>query len=94
MKLTIAAKRRRSASRLALLRAGVRACLLPCLLTAVLSGCAIGPAVQPWERGTLARTEMTFNGNQLDSKFAEHIYSSKEAAAGGAGVGGGGCGCN
>ncbi|MHA4867309.1 DUF4266 domain-containing protein [Duganella sp. PWIR1] len=85
MKQIFAALRRRIASRLALLST--------VLLAGLLSGCA-GPAVQPWERGTLARTEMTFNGNQLDSKFAEHIYSSKEAAAGGAGVGGGGCGCN
>ncbi|MRX08249.1 DUF4266 domain-containing protein [Pseudoduganella sp. FT25W] len=58
----------------------------------LLCGCAT--AVQPWERGTLARPEMTFNSDALERKFAEHIYSSKEAAAGGAGVGGGGCGCN
>ncbi|WP_373988417.1 DUF4266 domain-containing protein [Duganella sp. BuS-21] len=85
MKPSIAGPRRRGAFRLALLST--------VLLTGLLGGCA-GPAVQPWERGTLARSEMSFNGNQLDSKFAEHIYSSKEAAAGGAGVGGGGCGCN
>ena len=65
--------------------------LILLLSAVVLSGCA---TVQPWERGTLARPEMTFNGDGLDRKFAEHIYSSKEAAAGGAGVGGGGCGCN
>lgn len=69
--------------------------LLPagaCLLA--LGGCGAIAPVQPWQRGTLARGEMTFNGDALDAKFAEHIYSSKEAAAGGAGVGGGGCGCN
>ena len=59
-----------------------------------LSGCALGTAVQPWEKETLARPEMTFEGDKLDTAFTEHIYSSKEGASGGAGVGGGGCGCN
>jgi hypothetical protein len=63
------------------------------LLLAVTSiaGCA---DIKPWEKGTLARPEMTFEGDALDAKFTEHIYSSKEGASGGAGVGGGGCGCN
>ncbi|GBG15906.1 cytochrome c oxidase accessory protein CcoG [Novimethylophilus kurashikiensis] len=56
-----------------------------------LTGCA---NVKPWEKGTLARPEMTFEGDALDVRFTEHVYSSKEAASGGAGVGGGGCGCN
>jgi hypothetical protein len=30
----------------------------------------------------------------LAQSYKEHIYSSKEASAGGSGVGGGGCGCN
>ena len=59
-----------------------------------LTGCSIGPAVQPWEKETLARPEMTFGGDKLDTGYTEHIYSSKEAASGGSGVGGGGCGCN
>jgi hypothetical protein len=61
------------------------------LIMLALSGCL---TVQPWEKGTLARPEMTFEGDPLDTKSTEHIYSSKEAASGGAGVGGGGCGCN
>lgn len=60
----------------------------------LLSGCALIEPVQPWEKGTLAKPEMTFEGDRLDAGFIEHIYSSKEAASGGAGVGGGGCGCN
>jgi hypothetical protein len=60
----------------------------------LLSGCALIEPVQPWEKGTLAKPEMTFEGDRLDAAFIEHIYSSKEAASGGAGVGGGGCGCN
>ncbi|WP_394779840.1 DUF4266 domain-containing protein [Undibacterium sp.] len=61
---------------------------------ATLSGCAQFGNVQPWEKGTLARPEMTFGGDKLDSRYTEHIYTSREAASGGAGVGGGGCGCN
>jgi hypothetical protein len=68
------------------------AVLLMCMLG--LSGCALGTAVQPWEKATLARPEMTFEGDKLDNAYTEHIYSSKEGASGGAGVGGGGCGCN
>ena len=59
-----------------------------------LSGCSLVQAVQPWEKGRLARPEMSFQGDRMDAKYTEHIYASKEAAAGGASVGGGGCGCN
>jgi hypothetical protein len=37
---------------------------------------------------------MTFDDDLLERGYKEHIYSSKEASAGGSGVGGGGCGCN
>jgi len=63
-------------------------------LSAALSGCADIGKVQPWEKGTLARPEMTFGGNALQTRNDDHIYTSREAASGGAGVGGGGCGCN
>jgi hypothetical protein len=56
-----------------------------------MTGCA---EVKPWEKGALAKPEMTFTGDPMETKFSEHIYSSKEASSGGAGVGGGGCGCN
>jgi hypothetical protein len=59
------------------------------------AGCSLIQPVQPWEKGVLAKPEMTIQGNDpLDAKFAEHIYYSREAASGGSGVGGGGCGCN
>jgi hypothetical protein len=65
---------------------------LGCLISLTnLSGCA---TVQPWEKQNLAKPEMTFEGDKLETGYTEHIYSSKEAASGGAGVGGGGCGCN
>jgi hypothetical protein len=66
--------------------------LMACAALA-LAGCSLAP-VQPWEKGMLAKPAMTFEGDRLEAKFAEHTYSSKEGAAGGAGVGGGGCGCN
>ncbi|HMX15506.1 MAG TPA: DUF4266 domain-containing protein [Rhodocyclaceae bacterium] len=58
------------------------------------AGCSNLGQVAPWEKGTLARPEMGFDGDRLDEAFVEHVYSSKEAASGGFGVGGGGCGCN
>ena len=66
--------------------------LLPVLALA-LGGCAIAPP-QAWERGNLAKREMTMGADPLDQRFVQHIYGSKENASGGYGVGGGGCGCN
>jgi hypothetical protein len=68
--------------------------LLMLFLSLGLSGCGLIQPVQPWQKGVLAKPEMAFEGDRLESSFAEHIYTSKEAAAGGNGVGGGGCGCN
>ena len=59
-----------------------------------LMGCLTVAPVQAWEKGTLAKPDMTFDSEPLDRVFKEHIYSSKESASGGSGVGGGGCGCN
>ena len=59
-----------------------------------LAGCTAITPVQAWEKGVLAKPEMAIEADRLESGFAEHTYSSKEAASGGAGVGGGGCGCN
>ncbi len=64
-----------------------------CALLAGLSGCALKP-VQPWDKGELARSDMVMQGDGLETRFNEHIYTSKEAASGGSAVGGGGCGCN
>ena len=49
---------------------------------------------QAWEKGDLARKEMTMESDPLDQAFTQHVYFSKESASGGYGVGGGGCGCN
>lgn len=71
---------------------------IPILLLAVvalgaLGGCAMQPP-QAWEKGNLARKEMTMENDPLDQAFTQHVYFSKESASGGYGVGGGGCGCN
>jgi len=50
--------------------------------------------VKPWQRGTLADPIMRADRDPIGNMFDEHIYFSREAAAGGRGVGGGGCGCN
>lgn len=63
------------------------------LIALAATGCAMQPP-QPWEKGALARPEMTMGGDVLGDRFAQHIYTSKENASGGNGVGGGGCGCN
>ena len=67
---------------------------LALMLAVALSGCASLGNVQPWEKGTLARSEMTFKDGSLFNRYDDHIYTSREASSGGAGVGGGGCGCN
>lgn len=61
------------------------------LLFAVLSaGCA---AVSPWEKGTLAKSQMALDPHPLQAVMRAHNYSSREAAVGGHASGGGGCGC-
>ena len=61
------------------------------LAAGLLAGCR---TVQPWERGTMADYTMRPDRDPLSISLAEHIYFTREAAAGGRGVGGGGCGCN
>ncbi len=75
-----------------------RILLLVALISAAgaLSGCATTSAVRvkPWERGLLADPTMDPNRDPLATEMIEHVYFSREAAAGGRGVGGAGCGCN
>jgi hypothetical protein len=60
-------------------------------LSAFLTGCG---TVQPWQKGNLAKPDMAFDHDPLQTRFEEHTYFSKEGASGGMSVGGGGCGCN
>ena len=55
------------------------------------SGCQ---QVKPWERGYLAKTEMAWSSDPLESLLQDHIFFSKEASSGGDSAAGGGCGCN
>lgn len=50
--------------------------------------------VKPWQKGTLARYEMTFSPDTLEQKLNDHTYFAKEASSSGSAVSGGGCGCN
>ena len=59
-----------------------------------LQGCSLVQTVEPWQKGNLSKPEMTFDDDPLERGYREHIYTSKEASAGGSGLGGGGCGCN
>jgi hypothetical protein len=73
------------------------------LVLALLAGCAgafsgcTSPQlvrVHPWERATLADYTMRPDRDVVASALSDHIYESRETAAGGRGVGGSGCGCN
>jgi predicted component of type VI protein secretion system len=66
------------------------------LVAGALSGCSTTSAVRvkPWERAQLADATMNPDRDPLATAMQEHIYFSREAAAGGRGVGGAGCGCN
>ncbi|MFT7109752.1 MAG: hypothetical protein ACI843_001417 [Psychrobacter glaciei] len=61
-----------------------------------LSACSMlkTETVKPWQKGVLAKKEMSLEGSQIDSYVNDHIYFSKEGSTGGTSVGGGGCGCN
>jgi len=50
--------------------------------------------VRAWERGYLAREEMAWAPDALESSLNDHIFFSKEAPSGGNSAAGGGCGCN
>ena len=65
--------------------------LILTMIAFALMSCAAVPAYQ---RGDLARQEMAFDADPLESRLNQHIYFSKEASTGGNGVAAGGCGCN
>ena len=50
--------------------------------------------IKAWRRGVLADPIMTLGGDLLTQLLRDHVYASKEAAAGSGGAAGGGCGCN
>jgi hypothetical protein len=72
-------------------RTVLKAFLIGLVLLTAAAGCR---TVQPWERGALSDYTMRPDRDPLTDLFREHVYFTREAAAGGRGVGGGGCGCN
>lgn len=50
--------------------------------------------VKPWQKGNLAKKHMAFDTDPVESRFMQHVYTSKEGSHGGYGVTAGGCGCN
>lgn len=65
--------------------------ILMCALVLGLSACA---TVKPWEKGNLAKKEMSWEADGMQSGMNGQIYASKESSRGGNGSAGGGCGCN
>ena len=59
-------------------------CLTLCQCTSVL----------PYQRGKLADYTMRPDRDVVALSLNDHLFFSREAAAGGRGIGGGGCGCN
>lgn len=59
----------------------------------LLVGCT-STGVKPWEKGNLAKPEMSLTADKLDFAIDDHIYFSKEGSSGGRSFAGGGCGCN
>ena len=62
-----------------------------CCALLLAQGCS---TVQPWERGNLAKKEMSPSPNPPLTGLRDHVFNSKEASQGGHGGIGGGCGCN
>ena len=67
--------------------------MMPALVVLVLSVGAC-EAVEPWERGTVARPEMQLEPSVLQRDLYDQVYYSKEGSRGGPKAAGAGCGCN
>ena len=72
-------------------RRGGMALAAVAVIIALGTGCT---TVEPWQRRTLSDATMRGDRDPAGLLLAEHMWFSREAAAGGRGVGGGGCGCN
>ncbi len=63
-------------------------------IAALICSVAACTQVKPWERGELAKREMAFEVDPMETRIKDHIYFSKEGSSSGSTVTGGGCGCN
>lgn len=61
------------------------------LMALALAGCA---RVAPYERGTLARSDMELGKNPDLAAGEDHGLAYREGSSGGGDAKGGGCGCN
>jgi len=61
------------------------------LLLPLVAGCA---DVQPWQRGTLAKPQMSLDPHSQRTALVTHVRAAREAASGGVSKDGGGCGCD
>ena len=74
-------------------RSTIRALVMATLVAAAVSATSACATVQPWQRGRLADSCMTFNADGAMAEFASHWQTAREAASGGSGIQSGGCGC-
>jgi len=65
--------------------------VLICFILLNISACT---SVKPWQKGNLAKKEMAWEPDGMQSAMNSQVYASKEASRGGYGSAGGGCGCN
>ena len=74
---------------------GVRRVVSIAWLALVAAGTLAGCShVKPWQREHMARIEQQLGETGANREYEEHMWSVREAAAGGSGRVGGGCGCN
>ena len=69
----------------------IKSLMITLVALLLVTGCT---TVKPWQRGTLAKPEMSWSPDPLETTLENHIYYSKEASFGGTAAAGGGCGCN
>ncbi len=60
---------------------------------ALAGGCGRPALVKSYQRENFTRRAMRFDDG-LETRFRQHLFSSREGADGGYGHVGGGCGCN
>ncbi len=68
--------------------------ILAVLLAGAILACAGCATVEPWQRGHLARPDMSPGAGPGTRALLDKTFAAKEAASGSGAVGGGGCGCN
>lgn len=69
----------------------IKSLLVFIALMIIVGGCT---PVKAYQRGHLAKPEMSWKPLVQQAQLNDHIYFSKEASAGGTQAAGGGCGCN